>query len=266
MILTLCKVSSAGSSLGTGGMSTKITAAKLASAAGVTTIISRASNPGNIGKIVNMLQEMRESARQEFPNSEDERDAAFIRSLSSSTLTRKPTPPQHTRFIPSVTRMDDRKFWILYGTPSHGTVFIDSGAHRALMGKAGLLPAGVLGVEGAFASQEAVKLVVVEKRDTPNAEGKMYDGCGQEVGRALVNYASSEIARIMGHQSSDIENMLGYADSEYVAQRWSVSFENTSESRPVSPSKDIKEIKDVKDIKDIKEKDVKDIIKAAVAS
>jgi glutamate 5-kinase len=41
-------VNSAGSSLGTGGMSTKIVAARLATSAGVTTIITRSSKPGNI--------------------------------------------------------------------------------------------------------------------------------------------------------------------------------------------------------------------------
>ena len=46
-------VSSAGSSLGTGGMSTKIVAARLATSAGVTTVITRSSSPGNIINIVN---------------------------------------------------------------------------------------------------------------------------------------------------------------------------------------------------------------------
>lgn len=54
-------VSSAGSSLGTGGMSTKITAAKLGTSAGVTTIITKSSNPGNVHDIVNYLQELRNS-------------------------------------------------------------------------------------------------------------------------------------------------------------------------------------------------------------
>src|SRR5262249_18205394 len=40
-----------------------------------------------------------------------------------------------------------------------------------------------------------------------------------EVGRALVNYSSQEIARIKGLQSTDIVAVLGYADSEYVALR-----------------------------------------------
>ena len=44
-------VSSAGSSLGTGGMSTKIVAAKLGTSAGVTTVITKSSKPGNVHDI-----------------------------------------------------------------------------------------------------------------------------------------------------------------------------------------------------------------------
>jgi hypothetical protein len=44
-----------------------------------------------------------------------------------------------------------------------------------------------------------------------------------EVGRALVNYSSTEIVRIKGLQSTEIGNVLGYADSEYVALRENVS-------------------------------------------
>ncbi|KAL9067620.1 MAG: hypothetical protein Q9157_006750, partial [Trypethelium eluteriae] len=45
-------VSSPGSALGTGGMSTKIVAARLATSAGVTTVITRSSQPGNISSIL----------------------------------------------------------------------------------------------------------------------------------------------------------------------------------------------------------------------
>lgn len=55
-----------------------------------------------------------------------------------------------------------------------------------------------------------------------------------EIGRCLVNYAATEISRIMGHQSADIENILGYADSEYVAHRSHIAF-FPQDSRPVSP-------------------------------
>jgi glutamate 5-kinase len=40
-----------------------------------------------------------------------------------------------------------------------------------------------------------------------------------EVGRALVNYSATEIVRIKGLRSTQIQSVLGYADSEYVALR-----------------------------------------------
>ncbi|XHG02823.1 hypothetical protein AWENTII_006149 [Aspergillus wentii] len=55
-------VSSAGSSLGTGGMSTKIVAAKLGTSAGVTTIITKSSKPGNVHDIVKYLQNIAENS------------------------------------------------------------------------------------------------------------------------------------------------------------------------------------------------------------
>lgn len=54
-------VSSAGSSLGTGGMSTKIVAARLATAAGVTTVIARSSKPGNIFDVVSYIENKKSS-------------------------------------------------------------------------------------------------------------------------------------------------------------------------------------------------------------
>lgn len=64
---------------------------------------------------------------------------------------------------------------------------------------------------------------------------KLWEGPGLEVGRALVNYSAAEIARIKGVRSGEIEGLLGYAESEYVALRENISFFRR-ESRPVTPS------------------------------
>lgn len=219
-------------------MSTKIIAARLGTSAGVTTIITRSSNPGNVRNIVNYLQ-----ASHQVPSTDASAGDGLSRSASSLSLTAAAsenikTPPLHTRFLPSSDPIRDRHFWLLHTMSPHGTLYIDAGAFRALMGKAGLLPVGVVDVEGNFAQQEAVRLVVVERRSSPGPDGKMWDGVPKEVGRALVNYAAAEIVRIKGHQSVDIEGILGYADSEYVAHRQHVGF-FSRESRPVSPSREI---------------------------
>lgn len=217
-------VSSAGSSLGTGGMSTKIVAAKLGTTAGVTTIITKSSKPGNVHEIVNYLQQVKISSES---------------AANGATPPEFPPPPLHTRFLPSDTPIQSRKFWLLHGLQPHGTLFIDHGAYHALLNKASLLPAGVLGVEGHFGQQEAVRLVVVE-RPSPDALDGDFVHHGQEpkeVGRALVNYGSIEIAHIKGHRSTQIEALLGYADSEYVALRDNISFHPEDwNSHPATPA------------------------------
>lgn len=79
-----------------------------------------------------------------------------------------------------------------------------------------------------------MRLVVVERRSEPGPDGKLWEGPGVEVGRALVNYGAPEILRIKGHRSTQIEGLLGYADSEYVAHRENISLLRR-ESRPVTP-------------------------------
>ncbi|MCJ1249944.1 hypothetical protein MMC30_007170 [Trapelia coarctata] len=239
-------VSSAGSSLGTGGMSTKLVAARLATSAGVTTVITRSSKPGNVSEIVSYVQGLKAvtSDLSFVPGIPSSGQTPFTGSLSPR-IESLPTPPRHTRFLPDPHPIRDRRFWLLHGLAPYGTIYIDEGAHRALMAKAGLLPVGVVDVEGHFAQQEAVRIVVVKRlhwkplpNSSPNPDGgsdreriitsslPLYEKVNPkpvEVGRALVNYSAAEIARIKGLRSSDIEGVLGFAESEYVALRENIS-------------------------------------------
>ena len=224
-------------------MSTKIVAAKLGTSAGVTTIITRASNPGNILKIIRYLQSPETTCIASIANTSNSGSPkGSMETLSltaeSSTSEDTPSPPLHTRFIPSRDPISDRHFWLLHTPHPQGTLFIDEGAYRALTEKAGLLPAGVIDVEGNFAQHEVVSIVVVNRRSSPGPDGRMWDGLAQEVGRALVNYAGPEISRIMGCHSVEIEGILGYADSEYVVHRSHIGLFR-KESRPVTPIRDI---------------------------
>ncbi|KAL2002051.1 hypothetical protein VTN02DRAFT_733 [Thermoascus thermophilus] len=230
-------VSTAGSSLGTGGMSTKIVAARLATSAGVTTVITKSSKPGNVHEIVRYLQGARNGRSADacqVDGGSGTDDSSPDRSPPSSR------PPLHTRFLPSTTPIQSRSFWLLHGLKPHGTVYIDHGAYSALQNKAGLLPAGVVAVEGHFGQQEAVRLVVVPRPspDALNGDFPHHGEVPKEVGRALVNYGSAEIALIKGVRSTQITSILGYADSEYVALRENISFFPVSEkpSRPVTPA------------------------------
>jgi glutamate 5-kinase len=251
-------VSSAGSALGTGGMSTKIIAAQLAKSAGVTTVITRSSTPGNILGIVTHYQAAKKAAF-DTPSSSEASIGDLVLSRTARNLhpeTPQQVPP-HTRFLPDPHPIRDRSFWLLHGLAPHGTVYIDEGAHRALLSKAGLLPAGVVDLKGHFAQQEAVRVVVVHRplgencktpekltphddpptlNATSTVDDKPWLAAGLEVGRALVNYSSTEITRIKGLQSTEIQGMLGYADSDYVALRENVSLTTRKTlSRPATP-------------------------------
>lgn len=274
-------VSSKGSALGTGGMSTKIVAARLASSAGVTTVIAKSTDPGSVFSIVEYIQSLG------FPRNKS------LTNLASLTLEQKVTPsidaildpstpspeeenvvkpPLHTRFSPSRSPIRDRRFWLLHGLAPHGTIYIDAGAQRALDAKAGLLPVGIVDVEGHFSQHEAVRLCVVNRLNSKErawasesgasapgspyhsspyhsssegksngngnggeGRGRRWKGTPIEIGRALVNYSSKEISLIKGLQSGGIEKALGYADSEYVALRDNISLD-VKPSRPVTPS------------------------------
>lgn len=243
-------VSSAGSSLGTGGMSTKIVAARLATSAGVTTVITRSSKPNNISDIVQYAQASKQNlADSTFSLPSDPVDTpSMSNSMSSLQNDRLSKPPLHTRFLPDPQPIHDRSFWLLYGLAPHGAVYIDEGAHRALIAKAGLLPAGIVSVEGTFGQQEAVRLYVVANEKsttdcttaTSNCEDHHADAntLSHEVGRALVIYSSAEIARIKGLQSTEIHAVLGYADSEYVALRENISLVKRDKSRPATPGRE----------------------------
>ncbi|PHH82449.1 hypothetical protein CDD82_5947 [Ophiocordyceps australis] len=232
-------VSSAGSALGTGGMSTKIIAARLATLAGVTTVITRSSNPGNIVSIVSYLASFKASpsAGSVLQPAETLVHKTMSLNLSNVSINVKDikSPPLHTRFLPSSDPIQDRYFWLLHTPNPHGTIYIDVGCHRALLNKAGLLPVGIVDVCGHFAQHEVVRLVVVERRPSVGSDGKRWQGEAREVGRALINYAAAEISRIMGRQSFEIEGILGYADSEYVAHRSHIAFFR-KDSPPESPT------------------------------
>lgn len=108
----------AGSSVGTGGMATKIEAAKIATAAGCHVIIAR----GDIEHPLNALGNGR----------------------------------KHTRFIAKDNPMNARKRWIAGDMHTHGAVLVDDGAATALASGKSLLPAGVKAIEGIFERGDTV--------------------------------------------------------------------------------------------------------------
>ncbi|BFU60475.1 MULTISPECIES: glutamate 5-kinase [Rodentibacter] len=111
-----------GTHLGTGGMSTKIIAADVATRSGIETIIA----PGNRPNVIT--------------------DLAYEQNIG-------------TKFIAhQADRLESRKQW-LFAAPSVGVLTIDDGAEQAmLVQNKSLLPAGIVAVEGRFSRGEVVKI------------------------------------------------------------------------------------------------------------
>ncbi|KAF9996723.1 hypothetical protein BGZ80_009417 [Entomortierella chlamydospora] len=219
-------VASAGSSLGTGGMVTKLIAAELATAAGVTTVITRGSTPQRIFQIIS--QPIQRGGRAS-PKPASSTSSASGPEAGTATGAAESAIPLHTRFIAKDNPMVDRKWWILHGLHTAGTIYIDRGAYKTITKatqKSSLFAAGIVNCKGTFVAQQSVR-VVYRPRDfikkdeqgialeeiDPNEPEEI------EVGKGLVNYASHEILRIMGCHSSQISERLGYADAECVIHR-----------------------------------------------
>jgi glutamate 5-kinase len=112
-----------GSSMGSGGMASKLAAAKIAVWSGVEAVIADASRP-------DVLAEVAGSA-----------------------------PGVGTRFRPRDRRLAARKLWIAFAIGASGTIVVDAGARRALVeGGRSLLPAGVVSVRGDFGVDDAVEI------------------------------------------------------------------------------------------------------------
>lgn len=100
-----------------------------------------------------------------------------------------------TWFVSTASPRAARKRWIASALEPRGALTIDAGARRALSRGRSLLPAGIKAVEGAFQRGDAVAVKV---------EG------GAEAGRGLIAYSAADARRIAGHNSREIERILGY--------------------------------------------------------
>jgi glutamate 5-kinase len=86
-----------------------------------------------------------------------------------------------------------------------GALIVNEGALQALIQKkASLLPIGVVAVEGAFKKGDLVEI---------------RDGSGRVHGRGLVNYDASACRKLLGRQSEEIEQILGWRGYDALVTR-----------------------------------------------
>ena len=71
----------------------------------------------------------------------------------------------YTHFIPKISSLDARKKWIISSLNSSGKIHIDQGAAKALNECKSLLPAGIVKVEGSFEKGENILIVDANGKD-----------------------------------------------------------------------------------------------------
>jgi glutamate 5-kinase len=145
----------AGSTFSTGGMKTKLLAAKIAAQANCGTIIAS-------GYEKNVM----------------------IRIISGEEL---------GSFIHPLEKLTQRERWILNNS-HQGSITVDGGAKKALLSHKSLLPKGIRAVDGIFEAGDVVQLI---------------DEDGVTFAKAVPYYNSTDISKLMGHESQEIPALLG---------------------------------------------------------
>lgn len=153
-----------GSARGTGGMATKIQAAKAATSSGIHLVIASGTEKN-----------------------------AITRVLQGEEL--------GTLFVSRENRLQFRKRWLAFGAKIAGSIVVDDGCAKAIRkaGGCSILPAGVFAVQGDFLTGSTVSVIDKDAHELArglvhysSAELEQIKGCN-----------SGEIANILGHKNFD---------------------------------------------------------------
>ena len=113
--------------------------------------------------------------------------------------------PWGTLFLPEKHSLSRKKHWIAYTLKPRGEIVLDEGARKALVEKGkSLLPSGIVAVEGRFGVGSCVGCLDQE---------------GRRVAKGLVNYSSSDLEKIKGLKTSEIETRLEFKQSDEAIHR-----------------------------------------------
>jgi glutamate 5-kinase len=164
----LAAAGGSGSTVGTGGMSTKLTAAQRVTELGIRCVIAAGHSPAILTKI-------------------------FAGELTG------------TLFEPTQSARHARTAWIAHALKPKGRLVVDAGAKAAVLErKKSLLPSGVRAVEGNFSHGDPVDLVADD---------------GVAFARGLAAYGATELRKLAGLKTSQIEAALGYRGLDEAVHR-----------------------------------------------
>jgi glutamate 5-kinase len=166
---------------------------------GMERIIGGTDSPWSTGGMVTKIEAAKKTSRFGIPTvvACGTRDGILHQILSGKGV--------GTLILPKENVLSSRKGWIAFHLKPKGEVTVDEGAKKALCqrGKS-LLASGIIKVNRVFDRGDAVSCIGPK---------------GKEFARGLVNYSSSELEKIKGLPSSQIEKVLGFKYSDEAIHR-----------------------------------------------
>ncbi|HOG80955.1 MAG TPA: glutamate 5-kinase [Smithellaceae bacterium] len=151
------------SSVGTGGMKSKILAARKVTSIGIPCIIA----PGKKKKVLSDIMAGHETG---------------------------------TLFLPQASHLNSKKYWIAFTLRPRGRLIIDDGAKKAILDKGkSLLPSGITAVEGEFTTGDPVNCVDREG----NLLGKGLVNYSSDDIHRIIGLKTSQIYSALGHKDYD---------------------------------------------------------------
>jgi len=158
------ELASGGSALGTGGMRSKLLAARKAAAAGIVAVIADGKRPGTLADVLD------------------------------------PRGDAGTLVLPVADRLARRKHWIAYTVKPKGTLRCDAGAVSAVCSRGrSLLPSGVVEVSGRFESGDCVRLVGPDGEEF--ARGLVSYRSTEAA--SIAGRRSGEVEQVLGYKMGD---------------------------------------------------------------
>ena len=149
-------------SVGTGGIVTKLGAAEEAAAAGIPTFITSGLQSGVLAKVFDAKEQV------------------------------------GTLILPGADRLPSRKHWIAYNLKPSGEIVVDQGAHDAVVQKGkSLLPSGLKEVRGVFGVGECVRCLDLDGKEF--ARG-LVNYSAQELNR-IRGLHTSRIEKVLGYKA-----------------------------------------------------------------
>jgi len=151
------------SSVGTGGMKSKILAAKKVTSIGIPCVIA----PGKSKKVLSDIMAGKDIG---------------------------------TLFLPQSSRLASRKYWIAFTLHPRGRLILDEGAAKALLEKGtSLLPSGITGVEGEFDAGDPVTCLDTEG----NVLAKGLVNYNSADIRLIHGLKTAQVLSVLGHKDYD---------------------------------------------------------------